>query len=77
MTYLLSNEFEEMTGSAKSVTAAKVRSRKCILKKGTGDSVKASYQPSAKSIFKQLSKNWKSLTNAQILTWNTLALSGR
>ena len=28
-----------------------------------------------KSIFKQISQNWKSLTNAQILAWNALALS--
>ncbi len=64
-----------MTGSAKGVTAAKVRSRKYILNKATVDSVKVSYQSSAKSIFKQLSKNWKSLTNTQILAWNMLALS--
>lgn len=47
-----------MTGSAKGVTAAKVRSRKYILNKATVDSVKVSYQSSAKSIFKLLSKNW-------------------
>lgn len=28
-----------------------------------------------KSIFKQLSQHWKSLTKAQILAWNALALS--
>lgn len=73
--YILSNEFEEMTVSAKDVTTAKVCNRKCILNKGIGDSVRTNYQTSAKSIFRQLFKNWKSLTNAQILTWNAFALS--
>jgi hypothetical protein len=53
-----------MTVSAKDVTAAKVCNRKCILNKGTGDSVRTNYQTSAKSIFRQFFKNWKSLTNA-------------
>jgi len=65
-----------MKVSAKDVTAAKVCNRKCILNKGTGDSVRTNYQTSAKSIFRQFFKNWKSLTNAQILTWNAFALSG-
>ncbi len=75
MKYIPSIAFEEMSGSAKGVTAAKVRSRKYIRNKGTGGSVRTSYQSSVKSIFKQFSQSWKSLTNAQILAWNALALS--
>lgn len=75
MKYIPSVAFEEMSGSAKGVTAAKVRSRKYIRNKGTGGSVRTSYQSSVKSIFKQLSQSWKSLTNARILAWNALALS--
>ncbi len=75
MKYIPSIAFEEMSGSAKGLTAAKVRSRKYIRNKGTGGSVRTSYQSSVKSIFKQFSQSWKSLTNAQILAWNALALS--
>lgn len=45
-----------MAGSSKGVIAAKVRSRKYICNKGTGVSIRASYQSSVKSIFKQF---WK------------------
>ena len=75
MKYIPSIAFEEMSGSAKGVTAAKVRGRKYIRNRGYGGGFKTSAQGAVKSIFKQLSQSWKSLTNAQILAWNALALS--
>ena len=62
-----------MSGSAKGVTAAKVRGRKYIRNRGYGGGVRTSAQAAVKSIFKQLSQSWKNLTNAQILAWNALA----
>ncbi len=73
MKYIPSIAFEEMSGSAKGVTAAKVRGRKYIRNCGYGGGFKTSAQAAVKSIFKQLSQSWKSLTNAQILAWNALA----
>ena len=73
MKYIPSIAFEEMSGSAKGVTAAKVRGRKYIRNRGYGGSVRTSAQAAVKSIFKQLSQNWKNLANAQILAWNQLA----
>lgn len=75
MKYIPSIAFEEMSGSAKGVTAAKVRGRKYIRNRGYSGGFKTSAQGAVKSIFKQLSQSWKSLTNAQILSWNALALS--
>lgn len=75
MKYIPSIAFEEMSGSAKGVTAAKTRGRKYIRNKGAGSSSRTSSQASVKSIFKQLSQSWKSLTNEQILAWTTLAQS--
>ncbi len=73
MKYTPSIAFDEMSGSAKGVTAAKVRGRKYIRNRGYGGSVRTASQASVKTIFKQLSQSWKSLTNAQILAWNALA----
>ena len=73
MKYIPSIAFEEMSGSAKGVTAAKVRGRKYIRNRGYGGGVRTSAQAAVKSIFKQLAQSWKSLTNAQILAWNALA----
>ena len=73
MKYIPSIAFEEMSGSAKGVTAAKVRGRKYIRKRGYGGGVRTSAQVAVKSIFKQFSQSWKNLTNAQILAWNALA----
>ena len=73
MKYVPSIAFDEMSGSAKGVTAAKVRGRKYIRNRGYGGSVRTSAQASVKSIFKQLTQSWKNLTNAQILAWNALA----
>ena len=73
MKYIPSIAFEEMSGSAKGVTAAKVKSRKYIRNRGYGGSTRTSYQASVKAVFKQLSQAWKSLTNAQILAWNAAA----
>ena len=73
MKYIPSIAFEEMSGSAKGVTAAKVRGRKYIRNRGYGGGFKTSAQAAVKSIFKQLSQSWKTLTNAQILAWNALA----
>ena len=73
MKYIPSIAFEEMSGSAKGVTAAKVRGRKYIRNRGYGGGFKSSAQGAVKAIFKQLSQNWRSLTNAKILAWNALA----
>ena len=73
MKYVPSIAFEEMSGSAKGVTAAKVKSRKYILNRGYGGSTRTSYQASVKAVFKRLSQAWQSLTNAQILAWNAAA----
>ena len=75
MKYIPSIAFEEMSGSAKGVTAAKTRGRKYIRNRGYGGSVRTSDQASVKAIFKRLSQAWQSLTNAQILAWNSAALS--
>ena len=73
MKYVPSIAFEEMSGSAKGVTAAKVKSRKYIRNRGYGGSTRTSYQASVKAVFKRLSQAWQSLTNAQILAWNAAA----
>lgn len=73
MKYIPSIAFEEMSGSAKGVTAAKVRGRKYIRNRGYGGSTRTEFQSSVKGIFKQLSTSWKALSNAQILAWNKLA----
>lgn len=61
MKYIPSIAFEEMSGSAKGVTAAKVRGRKNIRNRGYGGGFKSSAQGAVKAIFKQLSQNWRSL----------------
>ena len=73
MKYVPSIAFDEMSGSAKGVTAAKSRGRKYIRNRGYGGSTRTSYQSSVKSVFKQLSQAWQGLTNAQILAWNAAA----
>ena len=73
MKYVPSIAFDEMSGSAKGVTAAKVRGRKYIRNRGYGGAARTSAQAAVKSIFKQLSQSWRNLTNAQILDWNALA----
>lgn len=75
MKYTPSIAFDEMSGSAKGVTAAKTRGRKYLRNRGYGGNTNTSYQASVKSIFKQLSQSWKNLTAAQILAWNNLAQS--
>ena len=73
MKYNPSIAFDEMSGSAKGVTAAKTRGRKYIRNRGYGGSTRTSFQASVKAVFKQLSQAWKGLTNAQILAWNAAA----
>ena len=73
MKYVPSIAFDEMSGSAKGVTAAKVRGRKYIRNRGYGGAARTSAQAAVKSIFNQLSQSWRNLTNAQILAWNALA----
>ena len=68
MKYIPSIAFEEMSGSAKGVTAAKMKNRKYIRNRGSD-------QAKVKGIFKRLTTMWKTLTNEQILAWNKLALS--
>lgn len=75
MKYIPSIAFEEMSGSAKGVTAAKMKGRKYIRNRGYGSGVRTSGQARVKSVFKMLSAKWKSLGNEQILAWNKLALS--
>ncbi len=75
MKYIPSIAFEEMSGSAKGVTAAKVRGRKYIRNRGYGGNTRTAAQAVVKSIFKQLTQSWRNLTNAQILAWNALATS--
>lgn len=77
MKYVPSIAFDEMSGSAKGVTAAKVRGRKYIRNRGYGGAVRTAAQAAVKSVFKQLSQSWRNLTNAQILAWNALAHTGR
>lgn len=73
MKYVPSIAFDEMSGSAKGVTAAKVRGRKYIRNRGYGGSTRSTLQASVKSVFKELSQAWKNLTQEQIVSWNTLA----
>ena len=73
MKYVPSIAFDEMSGSAKGVTAAKTRGRKYIRNRGYGGSTRTSYQSSVKAVFKQLSQAWQGLTNEQILAWNAAA----
>ena len=73
MKYIPSIAFEEMSGSAKGVTAAKVKSRKYIRNRGYGGSVRTADQAKVKGVFKRLTTMWRGLTNDQILA--KLALS--
>lgn len=73
MKYTPSIAFDEMSGSAKGVTAAKTRGRKYIRNRGYGGSTRTAYQSSVKSVFKQLSQAWHGLSNANILAWNAAA----
>ena len=73
MKYTPSIAFDEMSGSAKGVTAAKTRGRKYIRNRGYGGSTRTAYQSSVKSVFKQLSQAWHGLTNEQIFAWNAAA----
>ena len=73
MKYIPSIAFEEMSGSAQGVTAAKTRGRKYIRNRGYGSNTRTEFQSSVKSVFKQLSQAWQGLSNAQILAWNSAA----
>ncbi len=73
MKYTPSIAFDEFAGSAKGVTAAKSRGRKYIRNKGYGNSSNTASQGDIKAIFSQLAKCFKSLTQAQIAAWNSLA----
>lgn len=77
MKYNPSIAFDEMSGSAKGVTAAKTRGRKYIRNRGYGGSTRTSYQASVKSVFKQLSQAWQNLTNEQMLAWHAAANSAQ
>ena len=52
-----------------------MKSRKYIRNRGYGGSVRTADQAKVKGVFKRLTTMWKSLTSAQILAWNKLALS--
>ena len=73
MKYNPSIAFDEMSGSAKGVTAAKTRGCKYIRNRGYGGSTRTAFQSSVKAVFKQLSQAWQGLTNEQILAWNASA----
>lgn len=73
--YIPSIAFEEMSGSAKGVTAAKVKGRKFIKNRGYGGRIGTSDQAKNKGVMKMITTSWKSLTNEQILAWNKAALS--
>jgi len=75
MKYIPSIAFEEMSGSAKGVTAAKVKGRKFIKNRGYGSRIGTSEQAQNKGVMKMITTSWKSLTNEQILAWNKAALS--
>ena len=75
MKYIPSIAFEEMSGSAKGVTAAKVKGRKFIKNRGYGGRIGTSDQAKNKGVMKMITTSWKSLTNEQILAWNKAALS--
>ena len=75
MKYIPSIAFEEMSGSAKGVTAAKVKGRKFIRNRGYGGRVGTADQAKNQGVMKMITTSWKSLTNEQILAWNKLALS--
>lgn len=77
MKYIPSIAFEEMSGSAKGVTAAKTRGRKYIRNRGYGGSTRTEFQASVKSVFKQLSQSWKGLSNAQIKHFVLFLLAAR
>ena len=64
-----------MSGSAKGVTAAKMKGRKYIKNRGYGSGIRTSDQAKVKGVFKMLTTKWKSLPNESILAWNKLALS--
>ena len=75
MKYIPSIAFEEMSGSAKGVTAAKMKSRKYIRNRGYGGSIRTADQAKVKGVFKRLTTMWKTLPNENLLAWNKLALS--
>ena len=75
MKYIPSIAFEEMSGSAKGVTAAKNKGRKFIKNRGYGSRIGTSDQAANKGVMKYITTSWKSLSNDQILAWNKLALS--
>lgn len=73
MKYTPSIAFEEFSGSARGVCAAKSRGRKYIRNKGYGNSSNTASQGDIKAIFLQLAKSFKTLTSSQISAWNSLA----
>lgn len=75
MKYTPSIAFDEMSGSAKGVTAAKMKGRKYIRNRGYGGSTRTAFQSKVKGIFKLLQSKWRTLSNENLLAWNKLALS--
>ncbi len=69
MKYIPSIAFEEMSGSAKGVTAAKVRGRKYIRNRGYGGGFKTAAQSAVKAVFKQLSQSWKKPPTSSSSLW--------
>ena len=73
MRYKTSIAFDAMSGSAKGVTASRNRSATFLRNKGAGSHVRTADQSVVKSIFRQLTRNWKTLTQDQINQWNQAA----
>jgi hypothetical protein len=67
MKYAPSIAFEEMSGSAKGVTAAKAKGRKYLRNRGYGKKTTTASQSIFKGIFKQLSQSWKNLTTRRLI----------
>lgn len=75
MKFKASFAFQELSGSAKSVTAVKNGNSQYLRSRGTGNSVgSTAAQSKNRIIIRQLSQNWKKLTEAQRNAWNQRAL---
>ncbi len=75
MKYTTSIAFDEMSGSAKGMTAVKSHGRKHLRGSKRGGSPSTGFQNSTRSFFGQISQSWGTLTDAQMRAWNKLAES--
>lgn len=75
MRYKTSIAFDAMSGSAKGVTASRNRSATFLRNKGHAGHVRTADQAAVKSIFRLLTRSWKTLTQQQINQWNQAAVT--